>query len=324
MTVFPAMKTCKKTFTAFFLSFLLCPAFSAESSGQKIIKIDTQKLPLIESPDSSKNYVFRQFLEEAELNCRKFSPQEKNKNRVLSFYRIKVPENMDFIWFSSRVSPVYKDTIATINTLTSADAKISGQTLIVPSFNGLFIPEEPASLWEQLLHSKYVKEEGTEKSREQETFVIDGKIFYFFPEERFDSTTSLYFLDTNLVSPLLDSVLTSSYGYRISPISGKWKFHSGIDLAAPEKSSVFACSTGEVSRTDFNPTYGNFIIISHYSGLTSLYAHLSEILVKEGQAVKTGQLIAKSGSTGASTRPHLHFELRKNGNPTDPDSMIKF
>ena len=318
------MKTFKKIFSLFFLSFLLFSAFSQEDSENKIIRIDTEKLPIIENPDSSKSYVFRQFLEEAAINRKKSSSPAENTNRLLTFYRIKVPENMDFIWFSSRVSPVYKDTLATINRLSSADAKISGKILLVPSFNGLFIPEEPDSLWEQLLHSKYVTETRTERNLEPETFLLDGKVFYFFPEERLDSTTALYFLDTHLVSPLLDHVLTSSYGYRISPISGKWKFHSGIDLAAPENSSVFACIAGEVSITDYNSTYGNFIIIRHYNGLTSVYAHLSEIIVKKGQPVKTGQLIAKSGSTGASTGPHLHFELRKNGSPTDPGTMIKF
>lgn len=311
----------------FFLPALLFSliffAFSNEEQlSTEIFEINSEKLPFIKVPDASKDLIFRQFLEEAGFNS-KYSVSEKNfsQNQIFTFYKILVPQNMDFIWLSSRLSPVYKDTLATLNRFSSADSRISGKIILAPTFNGIFIPENPDSDWEQLLFKKYMTEE---KIKTAKIFKIDGKIFYFLKNERFDSTTALFFLDTKLVSPLSTSVLTSSFGYRVSPISGKWKFHSGIDLAAPLKSSVFACRSGEVSRSGFNPTYGNFVILRHYNNLTSVYAHLSEILVKKGQKVKTGELIAKSGSTGASTGPHLHFELRKDGSPTDPGKIINF
>ncbi len=305
---------------SFFLNFY---AFSnKEQSSTKIFEINSEKLPFIKVPDSSKDLIFKQFLEEAAFNS-KYSLSAKNSSQkqILSFYKILVPQNMDFIWLSSRLSPVYKDTLATLNRFSSADSKISGKIILASTFNGIFIPENPGSAWEQLLFKKYMTEE---KIKSAKIFKIDGNLFYFFKNERFDPTTALFFLDTKLVSPLSTNILTSSFGYRVSPISGKWKFHSGIDLAAPLKSSVFACCSGEVSQSGFNPTYGNFVILQHYNNLTSVYAHLSEILVKKGQKVKAGELIAKSGSTGASTGPHLHFELRKDGSPTDPGKIINF
>lgn len=303
----------------FFLNFY---AFSNEEQlSTEIFEINSEKLPFIKVPDASKDLIFRQFLEEAVFNSKySVSTKTSSQNQVFSFYRILVPQNMDFIWLSSRLSPVYKDTLATLNRFSSADSRISGKIILAPTFNGIFIPENPDSAWEQLLFKKYMTEE---KIKTAKIFKIDEKIFYFL-NERFDPTTALFFLDTKLVSPLSTNVLTSSFGYRVSPISGKWKFHSGIDLAAPLKSSVFACCSGEVSQSGFNSTYGNFVILQHYNNLTSVYAHLSEILVKKGQKVKTGELIAKSGSTGASTGPHLHFELRKDGSPTDPGKIINF
>lgn len=311
------------------LFFIICQSFDltaqSKDSFDKVFKIETKKLALIENPQSN-NLIFKQFLEDAGFNNKIFPEKSPSKDAKkselrLSFYRIKVPENMDFIWFSSRLSPVYKDTISTLNRLSSADEKIAGKILLVPSFSGLFIPEKPKSSWEQLLYKEFITRCSLTNTK---TFDIDGQRFYFFERERFSSTISLFFLDTNMVSPLKSSVLTSDFGYRVSPISGKWNFHSGIDLASPEGTDVFACKSGEVSQTGYNLTYGNYIIIAHYNSMTSVYAHLSKILIEKGQKINTGTLIGKVGSTGASTGPHLHFELRKNGSPTDPGKLISF
>ncbi|WP_147614554.1 M23 family metallopeptidase [Treponema pectinovorum] len=312
-------------FFIIFFNFFLTAQASDEIHKNDIFKIETQKIAFIENP-SSKNLIFRQFLEDASFN-NKILPEnlsQKTQNEddfILSFYKIKVPENMDFIWFSSRVSPVYKDTISTLNRLSSADADIAGKILLVPSFSGLFIPEKPKSPWEQLLYKEFITDGSL---RNTKVFVIDGEKFYFLQKKRLSPTMSLFFLDTNMVSPLKSSVLTSDFGYRISPISGKWKFHSGIDLASPEGADVFACKSGEISQTGFNLTYGNYIIITHYNSMTSVYAHLSKILVEKGQKINAGSLIGKVGSTGASTGSHLHFELRKNGSPTNPGKLINF
>lgn len=292
--------------------------------AEEFLSIDTKNIPLIQNPQA-KDLIFRQFTEEADHNAQinpvtsYYNKGGEQKKTCYTFYKLKVPSNMDFIWLSARLSPVYRETIATLNRLSSADEKISGKTLLVCTFSGIFIPAKPNSAWEQLLYKQYFtsgKIDGALK------FKIDGEFFYFIEKEHFDSTTFLFFVDTNMISPLKQSVLTSEYGYRISPISGKWKFHSGVDLAAPEGTDVFCCKAGEVSTTGFNSTYGNFIIIQHYNGMTSVYAHLSKILVKKGTKINGGTVIAKVGTTGASTGPHLHFELRKNGSTTDPGALI--
>ena len=312
-----------------FLAVTAVPGISQE------IIVDSSKLPLISFPEQSdsndlkkqKDLLFRQFTEEADYNTKIFPDHksyDKNgnpKNLYLTFYKVKPQKDMDFIWLASRLSPVTRETTSTLNRLPSADTDISDKILLVSTFSGLFIPEKPQSAWEQLLHKQYITDGNLEKAR---VFIIDGEKFYFLERMRFDSTISLFFLDTNMVSPLKSSILTSDYGYRISPISGKWKFHSGIDLAAPEGTQVFACKAGEITRTGFNTTYGNFIIIRHYNGLTSVYAHLSKILVTKGEKINGGTLIGLVGTTGASTGPHLHFELRKNGSTTNPGKLMNF
>ncbi|WP_250278816.1 murein hydrolase activator EnvC family protein [[Clostridium] colinum] len=108
------------------------------------------------------------------------------------------------------------------------------------------------------------------------------------------------------------------YGYRINPISGKKELHSGLDLKATYGSEIVAAETGTVIYSGNRGGYGKTVIIDHGGGMTTLYAHNSQLLVSVGQQVKRGQVIAKAGSTGYSTGVHAHFEVRINGKHTNP------
>lgn len=117
--------------------------------------------------------------------------------------------------------------------------------------------------------------------------------------------------------------ITSPYGYRTHPILKKKKLHTGIDIAVPSGSTIVAANTGKVIYSGYNGGYGNTIIIDHGGKISTLYAHNSKLLVKVGTEVEKGKAIAKSGSTGLSTGPHLHFEVRKNGQHVDPMGYLK-
>lgn len=315
--------------------FLHALIICAQESVSSAVTVDTAALPLIsfpaqdDSPETKreKNLIFKQFSEEAEYNAGIFPGGERwrkdgtEKEIYLSFYKVEIPRNMDFLWLSSRMSPVTKETIATLNNITSADEQIFGTTIIVPTFSGIFVPEKVSSAWESMLHHNFVNEKTKRTCRK---FLIDGKKYYFFERERFNPTLLLYFLDTNMYPPVEESVLTSDFGFRISPVSGQRKFHKGIDLAVPTGTKVSACKAGTVAETGFDSVYGNYIIIKHFGGLSSLYAHLSKISVEKNQKISKGREIGKSGSTGVSTGPHLHFELRKNGELKNPGDFIKF
>lgn len=122
-------------------------------------------------------------------------------------------------------------------------------------------------------------------------------------------------------SPVPKAV-SSGFGYREHPLDGEILFHYGTDLAAESGQSVLAFADGLITAAGTDEGYGNYYIISHDNGFTTLYAHLSEFVALEGQSVKKGQLIGYVGQTGNATGPHLHFELMHQGTYLDPEYYL--
>lgn len=116
--------------------------------------------------------------------------------------------------------------------------------------------------------------------------------------------------------------ISSNYGMRVHPITGQYKLHTGVDISAPMGANFVAANDGIVTKAGYNTAYGNMVIIDHGGGISTLYAHGSEILVTVGQTVKRNDPILKVGSTGYSTGPHAHFEVRINGVVTNPIEYI--
>lgn len=117
--------------------------------------------------------------------------------------------------------------------------------------------------------------------------------------------------------------ITSQFGMRTHPITGLYRLHTGTDVGAPVGTDFLAMASGVVVKAEYNLAYGNMIIIDHGGGVQTLYAHGSEIIAKIGQTIKQGDPVLKVGSTGYSTGPHAHFEIRINGNPVDPLNYVK-
>lgn len=118
--------------------------------------------------------------------------------------------------------------------------------------------------------------------------------------------------------------ITSKYGMRIHPISGVYKLHTGVDIGADPGAYFVAANDGVVVKSVYNASYGNMVVIDHGGGLATLYAHGQQRLVEEGETVKRGQPVLVVGSTGISTGPHAHFEVRVNGSWVDPlDYILK-
>lgn len=121
----------------------------------------------------------------------------------------------------------------------------------------------------------------------------------------------------------MTGAVSSRFGYRADPFTGETAFHHGLDLAAEAGTPVKASVAGRVRlAAENNSDYGNYIILEH-GGFETLYGHCSRLLVQEGQMVKAGETIALCGSTGRSTGPHLHFEIRIDGHRIDPEPFLK-
>lgn len=123
--------------------------------------------------------------------------------------------------------------------------------------------------------------------------------------------------------PTYTTYITSGFGYRIHPIFGTTKYHSGVDIAASLGTTITAAAGGTVQISEYSSSYGNYCVIYHSNGTTTLYAHMNSLpIVSVGETVTAGQAIGYVGSTGWSTGPHLHFEIRVNGSCVDPTSYF--
>lgn len=131
-----------------------------------------------------------------------------------------------------------------------------------------------------------------------------------------------YFVNANPVMPVNNARITSRFGYRIHPITGKKGFHTGLDLAAAEGTLVSAVYFGKVTKTGEDDSWGKYVLVEHSDGFETFYCHLSEIYAENGAVIRQGETVGLVGSTGMSTGPHLHFEVRINGVRVDPELLV--
>lgn len=122
--------------------------------------------------------------------------------------------------------------------------------------------------------------------------------------------------------PVQGAYNSSSYGWRVDPFTGHMAFHEGLDFTVETGAPIYAAAGGVVMSAETTPDYGKIVKIDHGSGLETRYAHASRLLVRAGERVEKGQLIAEVGSTGRSTGAHLHFEVRLSGAPLDPRKYL--
>ncbi len=131
-----------------------------------------------------------------------------------------------------------------------------------------------------------------------------------------------YFVSANPVMPVQGARITSRFGYRTHPITGKKGFHTGLDLAAAEGTPISAVYYGKVTKTGEDDSWGKYVFVEHSDGFETFYCHLSEIYAEKGAVIRQGETVGLVGSTGMSTGPHLHFEVRINGIRVDPELLI--
>lgn len=130
-----------------------------------------------------------------------------------------------------------------------------------------------------------------------------------------------YFCDVKLNAPVTGKI-TCKFGYRYHPITGLFGFHTGVDIAANSGTAIYAAAAGKVIERGYSDVWGNYMLIEHSDSTQTFYAHCKKLLKSKGAKVKSGEKIATVGSTGWSTGPHLHFEVRLNGVYMDPEWIL--
>ncbi len=266
----------------------------------------------------SRNFMFAQYQDEVSLARKAL---KADKETFVNFYSYTAEKGDTILTLSARCS-ISQESIATLNHISSADTVLQGTNLILPTVPGLYLPLNPQSPIEMLLANEYSVEIA---NGAVPLFYINGEQFYFLKAAYFSPEERAFFLIPDMAMPLDNYRLTSPYGMRVSPISGMWKFHKGIDMAAKTGTNVMACKNGIISHIGRNDyVYGNYIIIQHEDGVKSLYAHLSYIndSLNIGSIVNKREVIGKVGQTGLATGPHLHFEIIIHGSNEDPEKYI--
>jgi len=221
---------------------------------------------------------------------------------------------------AARLSIPY-ETLATLNGFSKTRSFRPGEVVLIPSVTGVFVPDVPRNDLDVLLAAR----QALQSIQTQRVIVMIAGVerqFTLYPGSRLFATERSFFLEIGFRMPLPDSVLTSSYGFRRSPIDGHDRMHEGVDLAAPLGTSVFAARDGSVVAAGEDPVLGLRVIIEHDGGLRTIYGHLSRITVMLNQMVRSGTIVGAVGSTGLSTGPHLHFEIRLSGKARDPSSYL--
>lgn len=263
--------------------------------------------------------VFKQYLDDVELarrriHGRKESP--RNLAETLGVYAYELSENDDIFRLAARCNVPYA-ALATLNRIDHPSSL--PKTVLLPSVPGIFLAETPLNDLEQLMASSRDPSEGiTVTVRRGEA----AERFCFLPGADFNPTERACFLNTGFGFPLKNYRITSSFGRRPSPFTGRPQNHSGLDLAAPAGTDVFATRAGTVAETGEDSVYGRYVVIAHDNNWVSLYGHLSAIRARTGGRVGRDSVIGLVGSTGQSTGPHLHFEIRKNGAAMDPGKLL--
>lgn len=225
---------------------------------------------------------------------------------MLKWRRYRLTKKDTFFKIMAR-TVLNHDTISSVNRLASLWDSQAGTEWLLPNVRGIAVYGERATV-----AKKFGK-------AEQELSPIPGhENFYFVTGLHFDETEKEYFNLKAFIHPVAGRI-TSGFGVRRDPFTEKHKFHKGIDIACGIGTRVVASAEGTVVFAGSKKGYGKTVIVEHRNGYRTLYGHLSKFQVKNGEKVKQGQKLALSGMTGRSTGPHLHFEVRRKGQPERPN-----
>lgn len=243
----------------------------------------------------------------------------------LCYFTYRVQKG-DMIGFIADKFNVTQDTIISVNNIHQSRLIQIGQILKIPSMPGIVYTVKKNGETANSIAEKFevsVEKLARVNHLQENQNLVAGQTL-FAPDALLDWVTRQEINGDLFHKPVRSRYyLSSYYGWRSSPFSGKRSYHSGVDMACPQGTPVYAALGGTVTSVGYNNVYGNYIIVTHHSGYKSLYGHLSKQLVTRGKWVDTNSRIGLVGSTGLSTGPHLHFTVYKFGKTVNPAGLWK-
>ena len=210
------------------------------------------------------------------------------------------------------------DAIASASGAVFVHAFSSGDRVLVPNFDGISYMSSSSCSLEELSAKYHIPAADIRRFNDWKGGRLARGDRVFIPGATMDPLEQGMFYGTAFGSPLDEVLISSSFGARNDPFTGRAAFHGGVDFAAPLGTSVRAAHEGVVEFASWSGGYGNLIVIRHAFGYRTLYGHLQRMDVRAGEQVRMGAVIGRVGSTGYSTGPHLHFELQHYGQAIDP------
>jgi murein DD-endopeptidase MepM/ murein hydrolase activator NlpD len=217
---------------------------------------------------------------------------------------------------------VTTDSIVTFNGITNARTLSIGKFLKVPNLNGILYSAKDGDTVDALATSYDISADRIKDINHLDEEPLTAGIRIFLPDARL-SSWALREISGDLFTWPIRGWITSWYGWRNDPFTGARTFHTGIDIGSSPGVPVHAAMEGVVRATGYSTTSGNYVVIAHHSGYSSLYAHLERTDVKPGRTVSTATVIGAVGSTGYSTGPHLHFTVSKYGRTLNPMTVLR-
>ncbi|MDR2192617.1 MAG: M23 family metallopeptidase [Endomicrobium sp.] len=297
-------------FLAVVLSVFICAQIWAKRRAENILK----SVPVVVMP----SYLPQDLLNDPEIRRQYLSARVRDVK--FSVYSVKKGDNL---WKLAKKYGYSVHTIIGVNPQLTTYNVYVNQKILTPSSGGCLHPVKEGDTWETIAE-KYDISADELRLKNFGVFELKAGEYVFIPERRpavdlmNEQMREKYALRSLFTSPL-GGRLTSVFGKRVHPTTGKVSMHGGIDIAVPSGTWVGAAADGVVILASRDAGhYGVAVFIDHKNGYVTHYGHLSSINVRVGQKVKANQLIAKSGATGRVTGPHLHFTIQKDGKSIDP------
>jgi len=249
-------------------------------------------------------------------------PEEYSRPHLLTYSSYTI-EKGDIIGNIAVKTGLSGGTLLSVNNIKNARLLQIGQVIRIPNQDGICHTFKAGDTLESLAGKYNTTVPGIKTVNELFSDSIAPNAVLFIPGAKMD-WVNLQEINGDLFIWPYAGYITSNYGYRTSPFDGATRqFHSGLDIGGPIGAPIRAAMAGRVSQVGFDNSFGNYVVISHHSGYRTLYAHMSEVRVKAGAYVETGQRIGDVGNTGLTTGSHLHFTVYKNGVTVNPRTLMR-